>query len=40
MQDVLKAPDIVVKATNREHILHVGGRGGGGGGGGLDAFDC
>ena len=25
MQDVLRAPDIVVKITNREHILHVGG---------------
>ena len=33
MQDVLRALDIVVKATNREHISHVGGWGGGGGGG-------
>ena len=34
MQYVLRTPDIVVKVTNREDTLHVGGEEGGGGGGG------
>ena len=32
MQYVLRTPDIVVKVTNREDTLHVGGEEGGGGG--------
>ena len=35
MQYVLRTPDIVVKVTNREDTLHVGGEEGGGGVGGI-----